>query len=174
MRVRSMWGKLISFVVVISIFMQCIPVSERSAKAWTGNRVSTFEELVEACKMNNTILLTEDIVFTSAIDVPEGRNITIKGDGHTMSVETPNLDEDGNLNVNPSDFSLFNITNKIVTMKFSDVIMIGGSKPAYVFSRFRFPFKKGMLMTLLVLQIFPSFVGMIAIRSEDRRVGKEC
>lgn len=34
---------------------------------------------------------------------------------------------------------------------------------AYVFSRFRFTFKKGMMLTLLILQIFPSMVGMIAI-----------
>jgi len=34
---------------------------------------------------------------------------------------------------------------------------------AYVFSRFRFMFKKGMLLSMLVLQIFPSFIGMIAV-----------
>lgn len=34
---------------------------------------------------------------------------------------------------------------------------------AYVFSRFKFTFKKGILLSFLVLQIFPSFVGMIAI-----------
>lgn len=34
---------------------------------------------------------------------------------------------------------------------------------AYIFSRFHFVFKKGLLMSLLILQIFPSFVGMVAI-----------
>lgn len=34
---------------------------------------------------------------------------------------------------------------------------------AYVFSRFKFMFKKGMMMAMLILQIFPSFVGMFAI-----------
>lgn len=34
---------------------------------------------------------------------------------------------------------------------------------AYIFSRFKFVFKKTLLMSLLILQIFPSFVGMIAI-----------
>ena len=34
---------------------------------------------------------------------------------------------------------------------------------AYVFSRFRFAFKKVMMMSLLIFQIFPAFVGMIAI-----------
>ena len=34
---------------------------------------------------------------------------------------------------------------------------------AYIFSRFRFAFKKSLMMSLLILQIFPSFVGMVAI-----------
>lgn len=34
---------------------------------------------------------------------------------------------------------------------------------AYIFSRFQFKLKKGMLMSMLILQIFPSFVGMVAI-----------
>jgi arabinogalactan oligomer/maltooligosaccharide transport system permease protein len=42
---------------------------------------------------------------------------------------------------------------------------------AYVFSRFRFTLKKGMMLSLLVLQIFPSFVGMIAIYVILYRIG---
>lgn len=42
---------------------------------------------------------------------------------------------------------------------------------AYVFSRFTFPFKKPMLLSLLILQIFPSFVGMIAVYVILQRVG---
>ena len=34
---------------------------------------------------------------------------------------------------------------------------------AYVLSRFRFTFKRPLLMTMLILQVFPSFVGMVAI-----------
>lgn len=45
----------------------------------------------------------------------------------------------------------------------SALTVLVSSLGAYVFSRFRFTFKKGMLVTFLVLQIFPSFVGMIAI-----------
>lgn len=42
---------------------------------------------------------------------------------------------------------------------------------AYIFSRFQFRIKKGMLMAMLVLQIFPSFVGMIAIYVILLRIG---
>jgi len=37
------------------------------------------------------------------------------------------------------------------------------SLTAYVFSRFRFAFKKALMLSMLILQIFPAFVGMIAI-----------
>jgi len=42
---------------------------------------------------------------------------------------------------------------------------------AYVFSRFKFTLKKSMMMSLLVLQIFPSFVGMVAIYVILLRIG---
>jgi len=53
------------------------------------------------------------------------------------------------------------------TLKISTATMaltvITSSLSAYVFSRFNFTFKKPFLMSLLILQIFPSFVGMVAI-----------
>lgn len=42
---------------------------------------------------------------------------------------------------------------------------------AYIFSRFRFVFKKTLMMSLLILQIFPSFVGMVAIYVILLRIG---
>jgi len=41
--------------------------------------------------------------------------------------------------------------------------LVVASLGAYAFSRFRFAFKKQLMMSLLVLQVFPVFVGMIAI-----------
>jgi arabinogalactan oligomer / maltooligosaccharide transport system permease protein len=51
------------------------------------------------------------------------------------------------------------------------VTIFVASLSAYVFSRFRFPFKKSMLLSLLILQIFPSFVGMVAIYVILLRIG---
>lgn len=42
---------------------------------------------------------------------------------------------------------------------------------AYIFSRFRFKAKKPMLMSMLILQMFPSFAGMIAIYVLVWRIG---
>lgn len=49
--------------------------------------------------------------------------------------------------------------------------ILAASLSAYVFSRFHFALKKTMMMTLLILQIFPSFVGMVAIYVILLRIG---
>lgn len=42
---------------------------------------------------------------------------------------------------------------------------------AYVFSRFKFPMRKAMMLSILILQIFPSFIGMRAIFVIVNRLG---
>lgn len=59
----------------------------------------------------------------------------------------------------------------IVSAATSISTLIVASLGAYVFSRFRFTYKKPMLMSLLILQIFPSFVGMVAIYVILYRIG---
>ncbi|MNI05754.1 Maltose transport system permease protein MalG [compost metagenome] len=67
--------------------------------------------------------------------------------------------------------NLFNTTNylmwykntlfvAVMNMILSTVLVVSA---AYAFSRFRFPGRKQGLMVMLVLQMFPSFMGMIAI-----------
>lgn len=66
---------------------------------------------------------------------------------------------------------LFNETNYLLWFKNTFIISVGTSAStvivcsisAYIFSRFRFQFKKQLMMSLLILQIFPSFIGMISI-----------
>lgn len=66
---------------------------------------------------------------------------------------------------------LFNNTNYLIWFKNTLIIalwtsiltIIVASLGAYVFSRFYFTMKKSMMLLMLILQIFPSFVGMVAI-----------
>ncbi len=51
----------------------------------------------------------------------------------------------------------------LIALFTSALTILVASLGAYVFSRYRFTFKKSLLLSFLVLQIFPSFVGMIAI-----------
>lgn len=59
----------------------------------------------------------------------------------------------------------------IIAIATSAATVVISALSAYVFSRFNFKFKKSFLMSLLILQIFPSFVGMIAIYVILLRVG---
>lgn len=74
---------------------------------------------------------------------------------------------------------LFKNTNYPVWFRNTFVIAVAtsistvliASLSAYVFSRFRFTLKKPMMMAMLILQIFPSFVGMVAIYVLLLRIG---
>lgn len=59
----------------------------------------------------------------------------------------------------------------IIAVSTSILTIIISSLSAYVFSRFHFTLKKGLLLSMLILQIFPSFVGMIAIYVILLRIG---
>jgi arabinogalactan oligomer/maltooligosaccharide transport system permease protein len=59
----------------------------------------------------------------------------------------------------------------IIAVSTSFCTIFVSSLGAYVFSRFHFTLKKGMMLTMLILQIFPSFVGMVAIYVILLRIG---
>ncbi len=70
-----------------------------------------------------------------------------------------------------TNFILWFKNTIIIALSTSLVTVIVASLSAYVFSRFSFVFKKSMMMSLLILQIFPSFVGMVAIYIILLRIG---
>lgn len=72
---------------------------------------------------------------------------------------------------NETNFVLWFQNTLIIAICTSAASIVVCSLSAYVFSRFRFALKKAMLMSLLILQIFPSFVGMIAIYVIINRMG---
>ncbi|WP_353808527.1 sugar ABC transporter permease [Agromyces sp. SYSU T00194] len=59
----------------------------------------------------------------------------------------------------------------IIALSVSLGTLLIASLAAYVFSRFDFTFKGSILTSMIVLQIFPSFVGMIAIYVILSRIG---
>ncbi len=70
-----------------------------------------------------------------------------------------------------TDYGRWFLNTLIISLETSFATVIIASLAAYVFSRFQFRFKKPFLLSLLILQIFPSFVGMIAIYVILLRVG---
>ena len=101
------------------------------------------------------------------------------GDGHTIHLANGMKITMGNGFTLDHFKYLFTKTNYwlwfkntfIIALWTSILTVIISSLSAYVFSRFNFAFKKSMLMSLLILQIFPSFVGMIAIYVILNRIG---
>lgn len=70
-----------------------------------------------------------------------------------------------------TDYALWFKNTLIISVATCMATVVISSLAAYVFSRFNFKFKKSFLMSLLILQIFPSFVGMIAIYVILYRIG---
>lgn len=70
-----------------------------------------------------------------------------------------------------TDYAKWFMNTLKIAVATSLATVVIASLGAYVFSRFRFTLKKPFLMSLLILQIFPSFVGMIAIYVILLRIG---
>ena len=70
-----------------------------------------------------------------------------------------------------TNYGLWFMNTLKISLATSVLTVVTSSLGAYVFSRFHFTFKKSMLMSLLILQIFPSFVGMVAIYVILYRIG---
>lgn len=70
-----------------------------------------------------------------------------------------------------SDFPLWFKNTFIVAAVTTITTIMVCSLSAYVFSRFHFGLKKPLMMSMLILQIFPSFVGMVAIYVILLRIG---
>lgn len=90
-------------------------------------------------------------------------NIIPFGDGFTTAHFTE-------LFTNTNYMIWFKNTLFIATCTSASTILVA-SLGAYVFSRFHFAVKKSMMLAMLILQIFPSFVGMIAIYIILLRIG---
>ena len=101
------------------------------------------------------------------------------GDGHTVRVfDGLNIKVGNGFTLDhfrylftKTDYWMWFKNTLFVAIWTTALTVIISSLSAYVFSRFRFMFKHTLLMSLLVLQIFPSFVGMIAIYVILMRIG---
>ena len=70
-----------------------------------------------------------------------------------------------------SNYPIWFRNTLIIAVATSTGTVLVSAVAAYVFSRFHFALKKTMLLAMLVLQIFPSIVGMIAIYVILLRIG---
>ena len=119
--------RVLALIIILSLILpqQLTPINIASANSII--EVSTFEELKEACNSNATITLLNDIICTEPITFEANRTIIIYGNGYTLQVETPYLNEDGSLATTPSKYTLFDLQTTFNTLKLYNLTMKGGS-----------------------------------------------
>ena len=129
MRLQDKYTRLLAGILIICMMLPIMPqVTVRVSAA--ERTVSTFAELVEACKTDGVISLANDIIVTDSIILTERINIEIKGNGYTLRVPTPFLEEDGTAAQAPSEHYIFYAGSRLSKLKFSDVTFMGGAKSA--------------------------------------------
>ena len=122
------YKRTISLLLILSLVLTISPIIPREIHANEGIKVSTFEELVDACNTSNIIELQNDIIFTEEISITSGRNISIYGNGYTMQVATPYLEEDGSNATDPSTHYMFYIKSNNVKLNLYDMPAMGGTR----------------------------------------------
>lgn len=73
--------------------------------------------------------------------------------------------------IKETDYLLWFKNTLIIAVGTAVLTILVCSMSAYIFSRIKFPGRKHMLISFLVLQVFPSFVGMIAMYVILWRIG---
>jgi arabinogalactan oligomer/maltooligosaccharide transport system permease protein len=155
-------------------------------------RTSTAGEVVELLVEEGQYVLDEDIVA-----IIQGDEVTVEViaplDGHIKdltielgstverSQELMVLDGDaGNLLVNfrtlldneRKPYMLWIRNSMIVSTTTSIAAVLITSLAAYAFSRFRFRFRQGLLVTILLVQVFPNLLAMVALYLILQQIGR--
>lgn len=116
---RKKLKKALSNVLTVAIVLALLPITAIPVKADTeGNvSVSTYTELSDAISdsSTDTIDVTADIVVDAQLDV--SKDLTIYGNGHTISVPVPGFSDAGTYNNSPSAFRVFQITSGTVAIE---------------------------------------------------------
>ena len=119
----------ILFSMVFTISILTIIYGGTTSRAYAATRnASTYAELTSAITSSSdgdTINITKDIINTGEMTISKA--LTIEGNGHTISVPIPGLDESGIYSVNPSTWRVFNISASGKTVTIQNMTIKGGS-----------------------------------------------
>ncbi|MBV7272875.1 cell wall-binding repeat-containing protein [Clostridium sp. PL3] len=99
---------------------------------------STIHGLMQAIQFANASSAGSTFVFNITADITNisaqlptiNQSVTITGNGHTISVQTPGFNSDGTYSTNPSNFNLFTINGQgtnITTVEVDSCTLMGGA-----------------------------------------------
>jgi hypothetical protein len=112
-------------VILLSLFISCIMVSGSFAQ--TTRNAGTYSELVTAISNSaasgDIINFTANIVITSTVSI--SKSLTIIGNGYTLTVPVPGLNEMGGYNASPSGFRVL-ITSGSNSITINNLTIKGG------------------------------------------------
>ena len=94
--------------------------------AWAEVNVSTFAELQTAILSGSEAVINITADITNASELTINRNVTINGNGHTIRVATPYLNEDGTVAAGASSGGVFTI-NSGCTVTLTNMTIMGGT-----------------------------------------------
>lgn len=123
---RTLKYFLLSGLLVSSMAAFVFSGGIKSANAAATFSVSTYNELSSAVSSSlsgDTIEITADIVVTAQLSI--SKTLTINGNGYTLSVPVPGLDDSGVLNASASAYRVFNLTSGTLTI--NDATIKGGA-----------------------------------------------
>jgi hypothetical protein len=117
--------KTISVVLAFMMIAVTVPfVSANAASPFTASDYSSLCSAITNASSRDAINITADIVVSAQVTIGKNKNLTIYGNGHTISVPIPGLDDSGILNSNASAFRVFFISGGTVTL--NNMIIKGG------------------------------------------------
>lgn len=117
--------KLLSLALVFVMIAVTVPfVSTNAASSFTASDYSSLCSAITDASSGDAINITADIVVSAQVTI--GKNLTIYGNEHTISVPIPGLDDSGILNSTASAFRVFFISGGTVTL---DNMIIKGGRP---------------------------------------------
>lgn len=125
---KKLLKRALPIFLVLGFLTLVYAESPKAAYAATTRNASTYTELTAAITASvdgDTINITRDIINTA--EIPIAKALTIEGNGYTISVPVPGLDESGIYSVNPSTWRVFNISATGKTVTIQNMTIKGGS-----------------------------------------------
>ncbi|MCX7843123.1 MAG: fibronectin type III domain-containing protein, partial [Clostridia bacterium] len=125
---KKIFSKAFIFLVIAALlFMHLLPGFETRAYAATYN-VSDFSGLTSAISSavpGDTININANINVTSQITI-SGKSLTINGNGYTLSVPSPGVDDAGLISPTYSTWRVFNLSASGHTITLNNMKIKGG------------------------------------------------
>jgi len=107
-----------------------LPLVANAAATINAGTQSALINAIASSEDGDTINITNNIVLIDSEIAIIDKAVVIEGNGHSISVSSTGLNDDGTYNTNPSAFRVFNISSAGKTIEINDLTIKGGAPDA--------------------------------------------